>query len=311
MSSRRLDLDYLQTFLVLVESKSFNEAGARIGLAQSTVSQHLRHLEETLGTPLIVRGQRGCKPTAAALRLMPYAKSLLGLERRVVNASRERKLHLGACSNIGIYMLPRLLQEFKRAGGQAPALSIGSNPEVVRNLEAGEIDVALLEWWDERDGFHWQAWRTEPLVVIVAPGHPLSGAKSISRSELAKMALIGGEDGTGTGRLLGSYFGDAPMPNVSMRLGSTEAVKRAVEAALGASLVLACAVDQEVCAGRLNAIPMRDHPLQKSLRLVWRNDFPQNHPLISYLAEVAAESSLRRQETIDDVTDLLLFPTST
>lgn len=294
MSSKRLELDHLETFLILVESKSFNEAGGRIGLAQSTVSQHLRHLEETLGTPLIVRGQRGCKPTAAALRLMPYAKSLLRLERRVVNAAGERMLHLGACSNVGIYMLPRLLREFERAGGQPPALFIGSNPEVARNLEAGEIDAALLEWWDERDGFHWQAWRTEPLVVIVAPDHPLSGAKSISRSELAKMALIGGEDGTGTGRLLGSYFGDAPMPNVSMRLGSTEAVKRAVEAGLGASLVLACAVEQEVRDGRLCAIPMRDHPLQKSLRLVWRHDFRQDHPLISYLADVAAKSSQSR-----------------
>lgn len=311
MNSKRLDLDHLQTFLVLVESKSFNEAGARIGLAQSTVSQHLQHLEETLGTPLIVRSQRGCKPTAAALRLMPYAKSLMRLERRVVNASRERTLHLGACSNIGIYMLPRLLREFERTGAQAPVLSIGSNPQLVRNLEAGEIDAALLEWWEEHDGFHWQAWCTEPLVVIVAPGHPLSGAKSISRWELAKMALIGGEEGTGTGRLLGSYFGDAPMPSVSMRLGSTEAVKRAVEAALGCSLVLACTVEHEVRAGRLCAIPMRDHPLQKSLRLVWRNDFPQDHPLISFLAEVAAKSSLPGHKTIDDVTDLLFFPLTT
>jgi DNA-binding transcriptional LysR family regulator len=295
MSSKRLDLDHLQTLLVLAESNSFNEAGARIGLAQSTVSQHLRHLEKTLGTPLIIRGKRGCKPTAAALRLMPYAKSLLRLERRVVNAADGRTLHLGACSNIGIYVLPHLLREFERAGGQPPALCIGSNPEVVRNLEATEIDAALLEWWDERDGFHWQAWCTEPLVVIVAPGHPMIGAKSVSRAELAKMALIGGEDGTGTGRLLRNYFGDAPMPSVSMRLGSTEAVKRAVEAGLGASLVLACAVEQEVRAGRLCAIPMCDQSLQKSLRLVWRNDFPQDHPLINYLAGVAAKSSTRSQ----------------
>ena len=136
----------------------------------------------------------------------------------------------------------------------------------------------------ERDGFGWRPWRDEPFVVIVAPTHPLGRAKSISRKELAELPLIGGEEGTGTGRILRDYFADMPMPNVSMRLGSTEAVKRAVEAGLGASLVLACSVEQEVREGRLRAIALREHPLKKSLRLVWRNDLPREDPLIAFLA---------------------------
>ena len=287
MSGRRLNLDHLQTLLALIESDSFSAAGDRIGMTQSTVSQHLSQLEEKLGTTLIVRGQRGCRPTAAALRLMPFVRSLLRIEERLLDSAGATRLHFGACSNIGIYLLPALLRDFARKGGEPPALSIGSNPEMVRGLETAAIDAALLEWWDERDGFDWQPWCTEPLVVIVAPGHPLSAASTISRAELGAMTLIGGEDGTGTGRLLRGYFGDEPLPNVTMRLGSTEAVKRAVEAGLGASLVLACAVEQEVGAGRLCAIPMRDAPLQKSLRLVWRNDLPQDHPLLGYLAAMA------------------------
>ena len=120
--------------------------------------------------------------------------------------------------------------------------------------------------------------------MIVAPTHPLGRAKSISRKELAELPLIGGEEGTGTGRILRDYFADMPMPNVSMRLGSTEAVKRAVEAGLGASLVLACSVEQEVREGRLRAVALREHPLKKSLRLVWRNDLPREDPLIAFLA---------------------------
>ncbi len=69
-----------------------------------------------------------------------------------------------------------------------------------------------------------------------------------------------------------------------MRLGSTEAVKRAVEAGLGASLVLACTVKQEVLDGRLCALSLRDRPLNKSLRLVWRGDLSLKEPLIGYLA---------------------------
>jgi DNA-binding transcriptional LysR family regulator len=283
MSRARLNIDHLATLLALVESGNFNAAGVRVGLAQPTVSQHLKQLEQALGAVLIVRGQRGCKPTAAALRLLPYARSLLRLEQRVVEAAQSRVPRLGACSNIGIYMLPALLRNFQRQGGEPPALTIGTNPAVVDSLERAEVDAALLEWWDERDGFDWQPWRTEPFVVIVSADHPLASFKSISREELAHLPMIGGEEGTGTGRILQEYFAGTSTPNVTMRLGSTEAVKRAVEAGLGVSIVLACSVEQEIREGRLYALPLRGQPLTKSLRLVWRNDLSTIEPLIEYL----------------------------
>lgn len=284
MARNRLNIEHLATLLALLDSGSFGGAGQRLGLAQSTISQHLKRLEDGLGARLIHRGQRGCRPTPAALQLLPYARSLLLLEERIVGASRARTPRLGACSNIGVYLLPPLLRDFQARGGNPPELVIASNPEVVTHLEQAEVDLALLEWWNERDGFRWQPWRTEPLVVIVAPGHHLSGAKAISRQALAAMSLIGGEAGSGTGRLLRAYFAGGRMPGVSMSLGSTEAVKRAVSAGLGVSLVLACAVTQEVREGRLCAIPLEDQPLEKSLCLVWRDDLEHDEPLLGHLA---------------------------
>ena len=288
MARARLDLRHLETLLALIESGSFSEAGARVGLAQSSVSQHLKRLEEGLGVPLVLRGQRGCKPTQAALQLLPYAKSLLRLEERVVQAAGQCVPQLGACSNIGIYLLPPLLRAFQAQGGRPPELFIASNPEIVSRLEQAEVDAALLEWWDARDGFCWQLWRDEPFVVIVGPHHPLNGVKTISRADLARLSLIGGEEGTGTGRLLRSYFADGEMPGISMRLGSTEAVKRAVEAGLGVSLVLACAVEQEVRDGRLWALSLHDAPLRKSLCLVWREGLPSDDPLLLHLIAAAS-----------------------
>jgi DNA-binding transcriptional LysR family regulator len=81
VSRRHLNIKHVATLLALVESGSFSAAGERVGLAQSTVSQHLKQLECSLGYSLVVRVRRGCKPTAAALKLLPYAKSMLQLER--------------------------------------------------------------------------------------------------------------------------------------------------------------------------------------------------------------------------------------
>lgn len=284
----RLNLQHLETLLALVESGNFGAAADRLGMAQSTVSQHLKRLEHALGVMLIVRGQRGCRPTRPALRILARAKGLLRLEDDLVRAVTMGALRLGACSNIGVYLLPDLLRGFRAQGGPQPEVLIASNPDVVVRLERAEVDVALMEWWDEREGFAARPWRSEPLVVIAAPGHPLSRLAAVSRAQLAQMALIGGEAGTGTGRLLRAYFDGGPMPTVAMQLGSTEAVKRAVEAGLGVSLVLGCAVRQEVREGRLRALPLEDQPLHKSLRLVWRDDVPEREPLLGYLASVAA-----------------------
>lgn len=82
------------------------------------------------------------------------------------------------------------------------------------------------------------------------PGHPLSGTTSISRKEFARLTLIGVEEAIGTGRLLRDYFAGMAMPDISMRVGSIEAVKRAVESGPGVSPVLACADEQAVRGGR-------------------------------------------------------------
>ena len=75
--------------------------------------------------------------------------------------------------------------------------------------------------------------------------------------------------------MLVKYFGGAvPMPRVSMQLGSTEAVKQAVKAGLGISLVLASSVVDEVKTGSLRAIPFVAPPLHKELFVAWRNGLP-------------------------------------
>lgn len=288
MTRERLSLDCLETFLALIESGSFSAAGERRGLAQSTVSQHLRRMEDVLGASLILRGQRGCQPTETAQRLTPHFRGMLRLEERIVNGVDAPSISLGASSNIGVYILPALMRQFRDQIGDMPDVRIASNPELFDLLDRTDIDVALLEWWDHRPGFRCQPWRTETMVVIVNPAHSLADARSLSRQEFASLSLIGGEPGTGTGRLLATYFEGETSPTPVMSLGSTEAVKRAVEAGLGASIVLSSTVQEEARQGRLRAIPLQGGPLQKILYLLWRNDVSENAPLVTFLARQAA-----------------------
>lgn len=273
-----LDLRQIETFLAVVASGSFHEAGRRLGLAQPTVSQHVRKLEEALRATLVERGPLGCRPTAAARAIMPYAESLLRVAGRAVEAVRRDRLAVGASGNIGVYLLPGLVGRFEASAGGVPVeIAIAPNPVVAERLERAELDVALLEWWDGRPGFDAVPWREEPLVAIAAPGHPWARLGCVAVEDLAREELLGGEPGSGTGRLLRDVLGGAG--RAGRQLGSTEAVKRAVRAGLGVSVVLAATVADEVAAGTLATVPIAAaRPLQKRLWAVRRAHAPTTAP---------------------------------
>ncbi|MGV3742219.1 MAG: LysR substrate-binding domain-containing protein [Burkholderiaceae bacterium] len=100
---------------------------------------------------------------------------------------------------------------------------------------------------------------------------------SIPKEWLKNQALLGGETRSGAGRLLRDVWGeDAKTISVSMQLGNTEAVKHAVQAGLGISLVMACSVWDEVRSRQLAALHIEGTAPAKQLSLVSRQGRTQN-----------------------------------
>jgi DNA-binding transcriptional LysR family regulator len=245
-------------------------------------------LEEHLSTLLFRRGKSGCEPTRAALALQPFANSILRLNEQAKAAVQETSLRIGASSNVGIYLLQPYLRSFQQIHSMPDLdLTISSNPAIAKQLTNGELDIAVMEWWHPVPGFQARSWKQEPVVLIVPPGHPYAGLRSINRQTLAGMSLLGGEPGTGTGRLLARFFGaSGQFPSVSMELGSTEAVKQSVKSGLGASLVLASAVTEETRSGSLVAIPVCGQGLAKDLMVISPEAIARQPPVSTFVDHI-------------------------
>jgi DNA-binding transcriptional LysR family regulator len=266
-----LNLDQLEAFVAVVDTQGFRGAAQQLGCSQPTVSQQLRKLEEFLGVQLIARSRLLSTPTLQGARLIPLARSLLRTAERARDVVTGQRLSIGASSNIGIYLLqPYVAQMAQTLGTKTNIeLKIASNPEIADALSRGELDIAVMEWWDRREGFTAKKWRQEKLVVIVSPDHPWARKKTVRASELLEEPMIGGEAGTGTGTLLETIFGKkASKMRISMNVGSTEAVKAAVKAGLGVSLVFASAVEAEVSSGSLRALAVSEVNIAKDLFLI-------------------------------------------
>jgi DNA-binding transcriptional LysR family regulator len=266
-----LNLDQLEAFVAVVDTQGFRGAAQQLGCSQPTVSQQLRKLEEFLGVQLIARSRLLSTPTLQGARLIPLARSLLRTAERARDVVTGQRLSIGASSNIGIYLLQPYVAQMAQTLGTKTSieLKIASNPEIADALSRGELDIAVMEWWDRREGFTAKKWRQEKLVVIVSPDHPWARKKTVRASELLEEPMIGGEAGTGTGTLLETIFGKkASKMRISMNVGSTEAVKAAVKAGLGVSLVFASAVEAEVSSGSLRALAVSEVNIAKDLFLI-------------------------------------------
>jgi DNA-binding transcriptional LysR family regulator len=278
-----INLERVATFLAVVNQGGFREAAKHTGLSQPAVTQHVKRLEESLNVNLIVRSNAGSTLTAEGRAFLPYAENLVRTGTRARALFDANRLVIGASSNIGIYLLPLHLKRFKETTSFNLDVVISDNVSIANKLENFEIDVAVMEWWDQRPGFEASSWQSEELVVIVPVEHPWAKLGSIPLDWLKGEKLLGGEAGSGTGRLLQQYFGSvADSIGISMQLGSTEAVKRAVQAGLGISLVMAASVADECDSGRLSSVRIEGVAPSKKLYVICRGNLLENAPSLQF-----------------------------
>jgi DNA-binding transcriptional LysR family regulator len=285
-----LNLIHAKTFLAVLSERGFRAAARDLEMSPSTVVQHIKQLEADLAAPLLVRRRGVVEPTSQGAAFAPLARAMLDTAERSRAAITSAPLRVAASSNVGTYLLQSMLASFQATDPCSVDLWVGPNPNVAERLANGTADVALMEWWHDRPGFSAHIWRNESLVVIVAPDHPWAGRCAIEASELASQALLGGEAGTGTMTLLRIKLG-----HLSERLtaiggfGSTEAVKRAVRAGRGVSLVISAAVADEVKAGQLVTLRLKDIELVKELKIISPIGVPAAAPAARFMTHVLGD----------------------
>ena len=282
-----LNLVHAKTFLAVLSERGFRAAARDLNLSPSTVVEHVKQLEEDLAAPLLVRRRGIVEPTYQGATFAPLARAMLDTAERSRIAIAQAPLRIAASSNIGTYLLQTMLASFQANDPCSLDLWIGSNPDVADRLANGTADVALMEWWSSRPGFCEHTFRKEPLVVIVAPDHPWAARDAIEPSELASQTLLGGEIGTGTMTLLRNQLGPLAEGLTAIGgFGNTEAVKRAVRAGRGISLVMAAAVADEVSTARLVALRLKGIELAKELKIVAPIGLPDTAPAARLVAHI-------------------------
>lgn len=281
----------LEVFCKVVELKSFTKAADALLLSQPTVSEHIRTLEESLGEKMVDRLGREVIATPAGAIFYPYARNIIQLREEAMQALAKFKgdlaghLAVGASTIPGTYILPGLVGSFK---GRHPdveiTLVIGDTAEIVEHLLEGKIEAGVIgSKWNHRSLLLAEMFSDE-LVLVVYPGHPWASKNKISFKDLESEGFILRERGSGTRmvmtRILEEHGFACSRLRVVARMGSTEAVRQAIKARVGVSILSRNAVAEDLKLGTLASVDIPGVNFLRPLYLVQRKN-RQLSPLAS------------------------------
>ena len=235
----------LEVFCAVAEAKSFTRASHVLFISQSTVSQHIRELEDSLGVKLFDRNRRNVSLTPSAENLLEHGQHIFRMLDEAEIAAKTTKdpyrgkLSFGCASTTLLYNLPPILMEYTRKYPNVELnITGGTIQEVATQMWSGALDLALVVLPLSSPAMEKVVLFEEAFAGVLPANHPLADRPNLNVSDLAGERFILHRPGQNTRKLIDRYlFKQRVTPRVAIELAETEAIKAMVAKGLGVSIL--------------------------------------------------------------------------
>ncbi len=267
-----MNLNQLETLLVISKTLSFRKAGELLNLTQPAVSAQIKSLEEEFNTILVDRNHP-ISLTDSGVLFLEHAERMLGIVEELkhklgdLTENPQGHIHLGTTISIAMQILPRVLSYFQ---DQFPLIktTIHSMPssQIMTSVENGLIDIGIGYLFEKNPMLETSILYYDTFELVVSPSHPLSKLSHTSIESLREIPLIMLSQETMGRRYIDKIFETFHIvPNIVMELSSSEEVKRMVELNLGAAVISKMSMSNELRLG--------------TLKMITINEFENSHPV--------------------------------
>ena len=273
----RLTLRQLEILDAVARCGSFSRASAELHLSQPAVSMQIKQLESTLGIPLFEQIGKRIQLTEAGRETLQATQAihreLINLEHTLADLQGLKGGSLSvSVASTASYFTARLMALFREIHPDVRvSLNVVNRETLLKHLADNSIDLALMGQPPEGHDLSAQPFMDNPLVVIAAPNHPLAGEHRIPLARLTEEPYVGREPGSGTRDAVEKVFAENGLTlKAAMEMNKNEAIKQAVEAGLGLSVVSLHTVQAELTAQSLCVLDVQGFPLYRQWYLVQR-----------------------------------------
>jgi DNA-binding transcriptional LysR family regulator len=274
-----MDLWQLNIFCKVVELKGFSRAGNTIHLSQPTISSHIKDLENHFECQLIDRLGKKAVPTKAGELLYHYARKLITLRDETEAAMAEfhgkikGRLVIGGSTIPGGYILPKCIGAFTTVYPEVTiSLIIGDTNQITQDVLSGSPEFGIVGAKTSNRNICQEKLIKDEMRLIVTCDHKWAEKKNISPDLMFKEPFIVREHGSGTLKSIKMSLKEKGYTsenlNIIAELGSTEAVIQGIKNKVGVSILSTIAVAEELKAGTLKALSIKELNLKRSFYLI-------------------------------------------
>lgn len=291
-SSHPFTLRQLQYVVAVADALSFRKAAERCHVSQPSLSAQLGQLEDAMGVRLFERDRRRVLLTAAGKDLVERARRLLVEADDFLAAAKRAgdplagELRIGVIPTISPYLLPSITPALRTAYPRLTMRWLEDKTEVlVRTLDAGLIDVALLALEADLGDVESEVIAVDPFVLVSRPDDPLvAKSRPITLSELGEANVLLLDDGHCLREQALAVCARGQARELEFRATSLSTLVHMVAGGAGVTLLPVLAVAVEVERAGLRARPFARPAPHRTIALVWR----KRSPLRDALRKIAA-----------------------
>ena len=290
-------LRQLQVFLKIAQTKSITKAAEELYLSQPAVSIQLKNFQEQFEIPLTEVVGRKLFITDFGKEIAIAAENILNEVYKINYKTLAHKGQMSGRLKLSVvstakYVMPYFLADFiKLHEGIELQMDVTNKTKVVESLEKNEVDFSLVSVLPDNS----QIQKIELLqnkLYLVGNTEQKFKQKIYDKSIFEKLPMIYREQGSGTRLTMEKFIERNHLPvKKKMELTSNEAVKQAVIAGLGFSIMPLIGIKNELHNGDLQIIPVKGFPIKSVWNLVWMKDKKFSPVAEAFLTYIKKEKS--------------------
>ncbi|AJH00221.1 LysR family transcriptional regulator [Clostridium beijerinckii] len=248
-----MEFRQLNAFITVAKLNNFTQAAFELGYSQSAITAQIQLLEKELGVNLFERLGKSISLTSEGEKFLVYAKQIIKLcdeaKNNLMTSDVKGTLTIGANESLCAVRLPPI---FKELHDRYPEIEIllkmESNTKCKTLIRENQIDIAFIIGQKiNTSELITELEFPEPLVLLAAPGHPLTFKKYVYPEDIADCNIIVSEKGCGYRNLFEQSLNDAGVtPKSIMEMGSIQSIKQLTMSGLGVTLLPKIAAAEEL-----------------------------------------------------------------
>ncbi|NVK48315.1 MAG: LysR family transcriptional regulator [Cyclobacteriaceae bacterium] len=285
-----ISFNQLRALHAVAKYESITKAAKSLDMTQPAVSMQLKNLQDQFDVPLTEMIGKKVHITEFGYELVEMTgrifEELGQIEQRMleIKGLLAGKIRISSVST-GKYIIPYLMAEFMKLHPHVEiSLEVSNRYKVLAHLEENSTDLALVSVSPEDMDLETLTLADNKLYLVASPEHAEKYQQLIKENEWQKIPFILREKGSGTRVMMEKFFENRDITIQSkMELATNEAVKQAVMAGLGATILSQYSMRKEIPEGRIKILEVEGLPLEADWKLVWLRQKKHSPAVLAFI----------------------------